>query len=108
LMLLNSKLVFDQARAFSGRVLREAGSQPEQVIDRAYRLALGRAPADEERDSLLSFLTKQTEALRPRLGTRSPPPTPAGGPPVIDPAQAAAVVALCHVLLTLNEFFYAD
>jgi hypothetical protein len=107
-MLLNSKLVFDQARAFAGRVLREAGPQPEQVIDRAYRLALGRVPAGEERASLLAFLTKQTETLRPRLGTSNPPPTPADAPPDVDPAQAAAVVDLCHVLLNLNEFLYVD
>jgi hypothetical protein len=108
LMLLNSKLVFDQARAFAGRVLREAGPQPEQVTDRAVRLALGRAPADDEREALLAFLTKQTETLRPRLGTSNPPPAPAGAPPDVDPAQAAAVVDLCHVLLNLNEFLYVD
>jgi hypothetical protein len=108
LMLLNSKLVFDQARIFAGRVLREAGPQPEQVIDGAYRLALGRVPAEEERASLLAFLTKQTETLRPRLGTSNPPPTPADAPRDIDPAQAAAVVDLCHVLLNLNEFLYVD
>jgi hypothetical protein len=108
LMLFNSKFVLDQARAFAGRVLREAGSQPEEMIDHAYRIALGRTPADDERESLLGFLTKQTETLRTRLGSAKPPPLPAGAPADVDPAQAAAVVDLCHVILNLNEFLYVD
>src|SRR5262249_52189616 len=48
LMLLTSRATLDVARTFAGRVLAEAGTDPARVIDRAHRLALGRAPDADE------------------------------------------------------------
>jgi hypothetical protein len=108
LFLLNSKLTLDLARAFAGRVLAEAGGDPGAVIDRAQRLALGRPPTPVERRTLLAFLEREATELRPRLSDKSPPPGPLPAPAAVDPALAAAVVDLCHVLLNLNEFLYVD
>jgi hypothetical protein len=94
LMLLNSKVTLDMARAFAARVLAEAGDDPAKVIDRAHRLALGRAPGADERQTLLDFLDRETALLRGRK--------PA------DSAFAAAVTDLCHALLNVNEFLYID
>jgi hypothetical protein len=108
LFLLNSKLTLDVARSFAGRVLAETGGDPGTVIDRAHRLALGRPPTPEEHKTLLSFLERETTELRPRLSDKTPPPGPVPAAGGVDPALAAAVVDVCHVLLNLNEFLYVD
>ena len=56
-------------------------------------------------DEIRKVLNRQAEALRARTASPLlPTPLPAG----FEPAQAAAVVDLCHVLLNLNEFLYVD
>ncbi len=99
LMLLNDKLILEDARAFAGRVLAEAGAEPDPVVSRAFSLALGRSPAVAERKALEEFLSRQAEPAR-GPATQSP-----DGP---DPAFRAAVADLCHALLNLNEFLYVD
>src|SRR5262249_31529840 len=106
--LLNDRTILEQACAFAGRVLREAGTQPRAVMERAYRLALGRSPDREEVQHLQRFLEVERERLAARVGSANPPSEPAGGPAGIEPAFAAAVVDLCHVLLNVNEFLYVD
>jgi len=100
LMLLNGKVTLDVARAFAGRVLAEAGADPAQLIERAHRLALGRAPDAEERATMRAFLDRETALLKGKNGPASPEK--------IDPAFAAAVADLCHALLNVNEFLYID
>jgi hypothetical protein len=107
LTLLNSQLILEQARVFAGRVLREARATPEAVIERAHRLALGRTPDAEELRALLAFLTGETPLLRERMAGPNPPPV-AQPASEVDPAFAAAVVDVCHVLLNVNEFLYVD
>ena len=87
LMLLNDKLYAEEARRFGARVLKEAGEAPENVIERAYRVALGRSPNSDERVAMRNFLHRQS-----RDGE----------------AFADAVTDLCHALLNLNEFVYLD
>src|SRR5262249_30960832 len=48
LMLLNGKLTHDLARTFAARVLHEESPEPARVVERAYRLALGRGPDAQE------------------------------------------------------------
>jgi hypothetical protein len=79
LMLFNGKLVLDIARAFAARVTADVGTDPDRVIDRAYRLALGRAPDDDERRTMRDFL-----------------------------ARGGSAADLCHAVLNLNEFLYVD
>ncbi len=47
--LLNSRFILDQARSFADRLTREAGSDPDEQADRAFRLAFGREPTAAER-----------------------------------------------------------
>jgi hypothetical protein len=108
LMLLNDRVSLENARAFAGRVLTDAGAKPDAVIDQAYRLSLGRPPDREERELTRKFLDKQTILLRSRLGDKHPLASPLGGPCVLDAAYAAAVVDLCHTFLNVNEFLYVD
>ena len=62
----------------AARVEREAGAGLDACIDRAFRLALVRAPREDERAAARAFLAKQ---------------------PLSD---------FCHVLLNTNEFLYLD
>ncbi len=82
LLLLNDAFVRRQARFFADRVASEAGPDPADRVRRAYLLALGRPPGENE-------LTKSVRFLR---GT--------------DPQRS--LLNFCHVLLTLNEFSYVD
>jgi hypothetical protein len=108
LQLLHSKIVLDLARSFAGRVLQETGGDTDKGIDAAYRLALARTPTDAERTTLRAFLDRQSAQLAPRLKSDRPPLLPVPVPKGMDPARAAAVVDLCHVVMNLNEFMYVD
>jgi hypothetical protein len=101
LMLLNSTIVNQLAHAFAGRVLTETGNEPAQVVERAYRLALGRPPDAQERDLMVSYLAVCV--------SRSPVP-PAGltAAAVSRECETQAAADLCHALLNLNEFLYLD
>jgi hypothetical protein len=59
LELLNGTLSNDLALSFARRLKAEAGDDPERVVDRAYRLALGRPPTPAERKLSLTFLRDQ-------------------------------------------------
>jgi hypothetical protein len=108
LALLNDRTSLEQARAFAGRVLREAGSAPDKVAERAFRLALGRSPDAGERQAIRTFLDREVPQLRERLAGKHPPPAPVPVPADVDTAYAAAVVDVCHALLNVNEFLYVD
>jgi Protein of unknown function (DUF1553)/Protein of unknown function (DUF1549)/Planctomycete cytochrome C len=92
LFFLNNPFVHDQAGKFADRLL----SEPEgERIERAYRLALGRAPTDDEHRDASDYLRETAEALA------------AGGvPPAQRPRQAWA--GLARVLFGSNEFIYVD
>ena len=84
LTLLNDRIVLGFAKDFAARVMKEAGSEPTKVVDRAFLLALGRAPTAEESATMLDF-------FKAHPGT-----------------TAEAVTDLCHSLMNLNEVLYVD
>ena len=59
LELLNGQLANDLALSFASRLRHEFGNDMPRAVDRAFRLALGRAPTDSERNSSLAFLRDQ-------------------------------------------------
>ncbi len=104
LMLLNSDLVLDQAKAMAGRVLTVTDrNDPKALVTQAYRLALGRQPSEIERTRAVTFLEEQ-----PALLSGKAPSLPSPLPDGYDPTQGAALVDFCHVLLNLNEFVFVD
>ncbi|HEV3165070.1 MAG TPA: DUF1549 and DUF1553 domain-containing protein [Isosphaeraceae bacterium] len=108
LMLLNSSLVLEQARGLAGRVLASVSDRNDakEVVTCAYRLALSRTPDDSELKRGAAFLELQSALTSPRPTKSEDLPTPL--PDGQDPAQAAALVDYCHVLLNLNEFVFVD
>jgi len=108
--LLNNDLMLQWAQSFAGRVLNDTGLTPQGQIDRAFRLAFGRAATAEEQKIAADFLARQTPILAERVagGEKTKPPMPANVPAGMDPARAAAFVDLSHMLLASNEFLYIN
>jgi hypothetical protein len=82
LALLNDPFVRGCARDLAARASKEGGPTAEGRLARAYALALGRPPREDESKAALEFLARADAE---------------GG-----------LVDLCHVLFTLNEFLYVD
>lgn len=93
LMLLNDSFVQTQAAAFAERLQHEVGPKLEEQIDRAFRLALQRAPTKVELKSALGLLADQTRRAHAE-GAKEP--------------EAVALRSFCRALLNLNEAVYVD
>jgi hypothetical protein len=77
LILLNDSFVLRQAQLFADRVKKEAGDDPASQVDLAYRIALTRAPRQQELAAALDSMKK------------------------------GSLVDVTDVLLNLNEFVYS-
>ena len=78
LSLLNNDFMLKQAGYFAKRVEADAGAAADDQVNRAFNLAFGREPTDEERNRCAPLVEK--------LG----------------------LTALCRVLLNANEFVHID
>ena len=108
LAMMNDTFVLAWSAALAARVLNDGGLQPEQQIERAYRIALSRAPNADERRAVSEFLTKQAAVIEARLARNEKVLLPDHLPAGIDPARASAFVDFCHALMNSNEFLYID
>jgi hypothetical protein len=108
LTLMNDAFVLDWSRALAGRVLNDGGLSGDQQIDRAWRLALTRAPKVEERQAVAEFLDRQSALIAGRLQRNEKVLLPDRLPEGMEPARAAAFVDFCHSLLSSNEFLYIN
>ena len=59
--------MLEWAQAFAGRVLNDSGLTPKAQVDRAIRLAYGRAPTAAEEKLMSDFLEKQMAILKTRF-----------------------------------------
>ena len=101
LTLFNGRFVNEQAAHFARQLEKEAGGDPSRQIERAYRLALSRAPTAAETDAMVEFLATEAErARRESSGTSQPVDGPS--------TKRRALEQLCRVILNLNEFVYPD
>lgn len=102
LTLSNNEFVLIQARYFAERVAREGGDTAEKQIETLYRIALSRAPDQEELKSAVSFLQKQQSYHLTLQSTSGSERGSASG------LALAALTDLAHVLLNSNEFVYVN
>jgi mono/diheme cytochrome c family protein len=107
LYLLNNPQVRELARSFASRLIAEQRSESSDsnsgatvtspkwsdVVGRAYRVALGRAPADDEVTAAAVFLEGQTARHAAANATD---------------ARQLALADFCQALLCLNEFVYVE
>ena len=96
LILLNSTFMDNNAAAFAERVVREAGDERPKQVDRAFRLALLRPPAEQERQLALEFLDRQKAEFQ-SVGKND-----------VAASERHALTAMCRMLFNLNEFMYVD
>jgi hypothetical protein len=78
LLLMNNNFVIVQAKQLAERLRKESGANPTAQVDRAFQLALGRAPSPQEKKDSLEYLS--------------------GGP--------RRLVEFCQAMFNLNEFVY--
>jgi hypothetical protein len=134
LCLLNSQATMGRSLAFALRLLKEKDSKAE-VIDRAFRLALGRPPKDAEARATLDHWEQMTlrhrslnlrrpqflrevvrEAVEENTGERFrfTESLHSAADFVPDPhpadfeAEVRGLMEVCLVLLNTNEFAYVD
>src|SRR5262249_41849424 len=99
---LNNKSVLAQAVHLAGRVVREAGGERSAQVERAWRIALGRAPTAEEPAAAPRLMkTFKRQPADPRRDC--PKPLEA-----VPPGRAQALAKLCLALLNLSEFAFID
>jgi mono/diheme cytochrome c family protein len=78
LMLLNSQFMQHQAERLADRISRESGSDSKKQIERAFAVALGRPPTDNEVQIALEYVRQQARALEAlQLPITVTPKTPA-------------------------------
>jgi Protein of unknown function (DUF1553)/Protein of unknown function (DUF1549) len=108
--LLNNDLILEWAQALAGRVLNDSGMTPDAQIERAFKLAYGRAPSPEEQKVTADFLARQIPIMAQRIAAdaKTKPPMPVNMPAGADPARAAALVDLSQMLLDSNQFLYIN
>ena len=80
LLLMNNAMVIQQSKYFAARVKGEAGNDLRAQVDRAYRLALGRAPSEFERTKAIDYIRTSADGL----------------------------AEFCQALFNLNEFVYSQ
>jgi hypothetical protein len=87
LLLMNSDFAVDHARRLAERVVADVGKDRQRQIKRAWKLALGEDPNEEEIASAEEYLGRQAETLE---------------------KKEDALVTLCHALISTNRFLYID
>jgi hypothetical protein len=97
LAVLNDPFVRDRAADFAARLLKEAGDDSAACVERAYRLAFGRAPTGAETTAGVEFLAAQDRNRSARQ-----PKVPAAE------VRRLALTDYCQALFGLNEFLYVD
>ena len=99
---LNNNSVFRQAMHLAGRVVQQAGDDRAAQVDRAWRIALGRAPTAEESASAVRLL----EALERE--TAEPLQDPPKSLQAVPSGRGHALSKLCLALFNVSEFAFVD
>ena len=104
LWFLNNRVIFQQALELASRLVKERGEDPAAWVERAWQLALARAPSPGEKRqglALIESLTSSSAQTKPLENT---------GPVLatLGPERAAALAKFCLTVFNLSEFSYVD
>ena len=100
LHLLNDTAVREMAGQFADRVLRVAGEEAAQQVQRAYWIALSRPPSAQEQEDCLHTLKRMTEQWGEQLAANEKPSN--------SEARRKALTTLCHTIMNSALFLYID
>ncbi|MBU6300069.1 MAG: DUF1553 domain-containing protein [Verrucomicrobia bacterium] len=106
LLLMNHLEMREHARHFAERLRADAAADPEKCILAAWRLAYGRPPSPAESARAREFLVAQTAFYRSNPATLERVSGPQDKEPA--PAETLGLTALCHAVMSANEFLYLD
>lgn len=106
LLLMNNGSMREYGQLFAARLQKERPAGVTAQVGRAYELAYGRPATSEEATRAVEFVTAQMAFYKDH-------PAPleyAVGPPSKTHADPAllSLAALCHALMSANEFLYVD
>ncbi|MGD9720964.1 MAG: DUF1549 and DUF1553 domain-containing protein [Pirellulales bacterium] len=101
LALLNNDFVHAQSAALADRVLGEGPGELTARIERAWQLALSRAPTADELAAAQAHVDQQRRNFAAQAASQGRFDSTAG-------LERQALTSLCHVLLNTNEFIYID
>lgn len=106
LLLMNNGYMREAAQFFAQRLQTECGPDVSKQIERAWQLSYGRSPSMADLQAGEEFVRAQTEHYKTH---------PAKLEKVVGPAETKdappellGLAALCHALLSANEFLYID
>ena len=105
LHLMNNKMVHDLSRAFAERVIREAGSDHQEQILRAFLIALGRSPSELEKSIATQQLARLTRLWAKRRESESSNHDPTQ---TQEQTSRRALGNLCHAVMNSAAFLYID
>jgi mono/diheme cytochrome c family protein len=101
LSLFNGEFVMQQSRHLADRLEKEAGEDPHKQIELAWRLALCRAPRENEMEKATAFCRAEADRLIADAAESHHSISPAD-------ARHLALVQVCRVIFNLNEFVYPE
>jgi mono/diheme cytochrome c family protein len=102
LHLMNSDMARENSRFMAGRIIDAAGENTLAQIERAYLLALGRKPSEDERKAAATALERMTSEWRKQLEQDKPEE------PIQNRAPWLALSTFCHTLINSAEFLYIE
>lgn len=106
LLLMNNTYMREHAQDCAQRVMNEAGADVPKQVTRAWRLCLGRTPSMADELEAVEFVRAQTAHYKTtpaKLEKVSGPPEKTNAAP-----ELLGLAALCHALMSSNEFLYVD
>jgi hypothetical protein len=112
LALFNSDVTIDWSQALTGRLINEAGTDPDKVLSRLYEVLFSRKPSREEVATLKTFLESEEKVIAQQLKEKGDTlnlATPIGlngAASQLSKARQAAWVDLVHTVANSNEFVY--
>lgn len=106
LLLMNNGYMREAAQFFAQRLQTECGADVPKQVERAWRLSFGRSPSMADAQAATEFVTAQTEHYKAhpvKLEKVTGPAETKDAPP-----ELLGLTALCHALMSANEFLYID
>ena len=106
LLLMNNLYMREHAQDLAQRVIKEVGNDIEKQVSRAWELALSRQASMADEQEAVGFVKAQTEhykATPTKLEKVNGPAEKTDAAP-----ELLGLAALCHALLSSNEFLYVD
>ena len=106
LLLMNNLGMREHAQYFAERLQKDCAGDVGAQVERAFRLAYGRPPTADDKAAALEFITAQTAYYKENPAkleaVMGPAPKENAAPELL------GLTALCHGLMSANEFLYVD